>query len=139
MKVDFQTTYKINNYSDVKNINFNGNFVTKLFSSQKDSLVISRATKLNKETFKWLETKCKNFDKDSIKKTYHSLLNSDNNVAEDAFNLLKANISAKSNKILDFMKLGKKTVYDKFGLVFLSCMLEATKNNEQNHKKENLS
>lgn len=138
MKINQQPQI-INSVNKTNNVNFEGISLSRIFSSSKDVVALSPAAQLNKDTLDWLNTRCKKFGKDTIQKAYESCLNSDSNISELAINLLKNYIPAEENKISKYLHRSKKDdVFSKFGLDFLSYMLQASKNDTQNHNKENI-
>lgn len=129
----YQPTIKTTN-----NVNFQGMSFPKFFAAPKTTLTLSREAKLNKTSMEWLNRHLKDQPQESIQKVYNSCLNSDNNICEQAIGILKKYIPGKSflGGLLNSQQ--KPNVYSKFGLDFMSIMLEASKNDEQNHTKENL-
>ena len=118
------------------NINFQGKF---FFSKPKDTLALSQAAKLNSEAFQFIKEEFKKFGENSIKKAYDACLNSDSNIFLPAYNLLKD--LRPQNKGLAGKILGRKderNVISKFGLDFVSNMLEADKNDKYNHTEYNI-
>ena len=137
MKINQQPQI-LNSRNVANTVSFNGISLSKVFAPSKDIITLSPTAQLNKDTLAWLNTKCKKFGKDTIERAYDSCLNSDSNVSELAVNTLKKFIPAEK-KIFTFLhKPQKESVFSKFGLDFLSYMLQASKNDTQNHNKENI-
>lgn len=129
---EYQPAIKTNN------VNFQGISFPKFFATPKTTLTLSREAKLNKASMEWLNSHLKGQSQESIKKAYNSCLNSDNNVCEQAIGILKKYIPQKTFFGSMFNSQQKPNVYSKFGLDFMSIMLEGSKNDKYNHTKENL-
>ena len=131
LKIDTPKT-QIYTQSRNNNINFRGRF---FFSKPKDTLALSKAAKLNSDALKFLQKEFKKFGENSIKKAYDSCLNSDNNIFLPAYNLLK---TLTPEKKFFWPKKNKNNVISKFGLDFVSNMLEADKNDKKDHTQYNI-
>lgn len=130
------STYQPTIKSD--NVNFQGMSFPRFFASPKTTITLSKEAQLNKTSLEWLNNRLKGQSQDAIKKAYNSCLNSDNNVCEQAMRVLKKYIPEKTFFGSLFSTPQKPNVYSKFGLDFMSEILEKSKNNKKNHTTENL-
>ena len=131
LKID-TTKSQIYTQSRNNNINFQSRF---FFSKPKDTIVLSKAAKLNAKALEFIKNGFEKYGEKSIKTAYDACLNSDKNIFLPAYSLLKTLKAGK--KSLWFQK-NKNNVISKFGLDFVSYMLEASKNDKDNHTEHNI-
>ena len=134
--INTPTKYKINR----ENVNFQGSslFLKKIFAP-KDTVTLSKEALLNKEAENWMGANLKKYGKDSIKMIYKACANADSNIFQPAFELVKDLIPQAQSSIKKvFSHTENKNVISKFGLNFLSYMLEANKNDKNNHTEKNI-
>lgn len=135
-EIQTPTIYKINQ----ENVNFQGSslFLKKIFAP-KDVVKLSKEAILNKEAEKWMQSNFKKYGKNSTELIYNSCLNADSNIFQPAFEFVKDLIPQTQNSIKKlFSHTENKNVISKFGLNFLSYMLEASKNDKNNHTEKNI-
>jgi len=125
--------------TSVNNMTFNGGsaVLTKIKPVAADSLTMSSNAKFNAEAKKWLKSAFS--EKDGLPSLfYEKCLNSDNNISETALNFLKDEVENKKTLLSRLFKRKGHFAYQNFGDKFLAIMLEAVKNNEENHTDENI-
>ena len=120
-----------------QNVKFGNLFTDSIKNSNGDTFTMSDNTKINNKAYKWLNSELKKEGKASVEKAYNACLNADNCISDKAFNLLKDEITKQNPSFFNFKKDISKP-YQKFGIDFLSYMIDASKDNRQNHKDSNL-
>jgi len=147
MRVYNITTPLLTNNIQIKNNeypqNFTGlgNFTSKLKSALSGKTKIDLHLDLgdNKKVYAYLQNKFDKLPKDKIQKAYLSLLDADGKANQDALKALNKICDAPKNLLSKiFSSKDNKTVYTKYGLNFISEIIEAAKDVNKNHNAANL-
>ncbi len=117
-----------------------GQFTTKVKSALHINPKINLHLDLgnNKKVYEYFQSKFDKLPKDSMQKAYLSVLDADGKANPDAIMALKKICDAPKNLLSKIIQPHNNTSYTKYGLNFISELIETAKDSNKNHAVANL-